>query len=1030
MSRYRPTTTKNRTPLNSEEYQLDHMSSLMDSPQGDRLNILMIEDNPGDAKLVEIYLNDAPNMNLKLKHVSYLKDGLALSDNGEYFDVVLLDLKLPDSVGPQTLQTSLEHFPSSTSIVVLTGDDNQENGIKAIKMGAQDYLVKGQIDMVTLQRSMLHAIHRRGIYLDRENALKKAKESEKRLVQAQEIARVGNYELVLGGDDTMLWSEQLYRILEIEKPAGHRPNLTEFLGKINEDEIKDAKQKWNDVLYLKGVGQNYELDYEINSSMHHGIKYVRAQGQIERCGETGRRKVVGTLQDVTDSKLAEKMVRQARERYKIIFDQSLDPMFIFGKDGRFSMFNQALVNMLKSSKEDIRSFTLLDLIASEEDKRVIASSLELNQIVNNKELELLCRDGTRITCVMSLSPWRGVNDGARIGEYNGVIRDITAYRQKEELMREIEVAEQSAHLKEQFLLRMSHEIRTPMNVVIGMAQLLESTPLNIQQSNYVETLKLSSESLLRLINQILDFSKIGSGELQLEKVPFDLHDMINDLIGQHNYHAQEKGIELIKAVSSNLPRVVISDPVYLHNILSNLLNNAIKYTHEGEVQLLTKVAVIDADHVNVTFSVRDTGIGIPDSKLKDIFNSFTQAAQSDTRLYGGTGLGLSIVKELVELFGGKIEVKSEQSRGSTFTFNIPFLLDNVGNVETVTLRQLDRKANKAKELNKGMDHASTYSRDNLEEEDKEKLVEPINLSDDDEVRILLVEDNKLNQKVAAGLLNQWQYQVDLSIANHGGEAIEILEKEVFDIILMDISMPVMDGYETTKHIRNVMPHPINKIPIIAMTAHAFTKNADQCYEVGMNAFVSKPINGEVFFFELANMMSESLKLGIRSREKLTASKADTGGDSVAAAANSFHSSIQEKETSVSENTSEPLTESKMGLQIDLSQLESLSGGDKGLVLSFVETIVEELPQELAQLWSDLQAKDWDKLKKSAHKLKSTTGYMGLAELQELARKIENSAWERKDLNQIPNWVKDLVSGCEVGHKQIKAKRDELKAQLI
>jgi len=377
-----------------------------------------------------------------------------------------------------------------------------------------------------------------------------------------------------------------------------------------------------------------------------------------------------------------------------------------------------------------------------------------------------------------------------------------------------ERAEQSERYEQQFLANMSHEIRTPMNAVMGMTNLLINKNPREDQLNYLDGIKKSSDNLLYIINDILDLSKIESGKIELEQIDFSLYDVINQVKQTLNHKAEEKGLFLITEIDSRIPDVVIGDPVRLNQILINLAGNAIKFTEKGSVSIDVRCQVSDVRGVKseqltvnntsaLKFSIVDTGIGIPKDKLQTVFESFKQAHSSDTRKYGGTGLGLSISKQFVELMGGTISLESEEGSGTTFSF-------------VVNLAEGSAEKIKA-----------------------QKSPEQIDGSILNGLKILLSDDNEYNRTVARDSLMSIA-DVTIKEAVNGKEVIELLKKEEFDVVLMDVQMPIMDGYEAAQYIREHLDSPNNKVPVIALTASVIKSDLDKCREAGMNDYVPKP----------------------------------------------------------------------------------------------------------------------------------------------------------------------------------------------
>ena len=366
-------------------------------------------------------------------------------------------------------------------------------------------------------------------------------------------------------------------------------------------------------------------------------------------------------------------------------------------------------------------------------------------------------------------------------------------------------AQAANEAKSLFLANMSHEVRTPMNGVIGMADALADSTLTPTQREQLDIIRSSARDLLSIVNDILDFSKIEAGKLELEQVPFDLCELLEELKRAWSPLCIDKGLVFRSAITPDLPRELSGDPRRLRQILGNLLNNAIKFTSKGSVALEVERDRDDAK--SLRFSVSDTGIGVPEQKRATIFESFTQADLSTTRLHGGTGLGLSIVKQLVERMRGRIELSSEEGRGSTFCCVLP--LDVVGRKETRAARQ------------------ST----------------PIDPRHETPRRVLLVEDNRVNQKVALVLLEKLGYRVD--VAADGQEALEKLGRERYDLVLMDCQMPRLDGYDATRALRRGEGVLQPQLPVIAMTAHAMPGDRERCLEAGMDDYLTKPLDRKV-----------------------------------------------------------------------------------------------------------------------------------------------------------------------------------------
>ncbi len=389
-----------------------------------------------------------------------------------------------------------------------------------------------------------------------------------------------------------------------------------------------------------------------------------------------------------------------------------------------------------------------------------------------------------------------------------------------ELEEEKERAEHSERVKEQFLTNMSHEIRTPMNAILGMTRLLLQKDPKKDQLKYLNSIKHASDNLLVIINDILDLSKIEAGKINFEKIDFDLGSEMNSMYETIQINADEKGIPLKLELDNTIPEILIGDPYRLGQILLNLAGNAIKFTEKGSVVVSVLPLSKDDENVRLRFSVVDSGIGIAKDKLEHIFDMFTQESSSTTRKFGGTGLGLAICKKLVELQGGSIHVESEPGKGSIFSFILNY---NIGKIKLASDQQIETIIDIGKQLKN--------------------------------LRILLAEDNEFNQIVAVDTLESAIEGVKIDVALNGVEAVAMVNQNEYDVVLMDIQMPEMDGHEATKKIRSSSIERINSIPIIAMTASVIKAEVDKCFESGMNEFVGKPFSID----ELLEKISSTIK---------------------------------------------------------------------------------------------------------------------------------------------------------------------------
>lgn len=523
----------------------------------------------------------------------------------------------------------------------------------------------------------------------------------------------------------------------------------------------------------------------------------------------------------------------------------------------------------------------------------------------------------------------------------GTIQDITDRKRiEEELINARVIAQQSARIKEQFLANMSHEIRTPMNGIIGFTDLLLKTQLTMDQFEYVNAIKTSSDILMVVINDVLDISKIEAGKMTFEQKEFKLKDLISSLIDFFSIRAEAKKIRLINHFDTRLPEMISGDPLRLNQVLMNLIGNALKFTEKGAIEINTKCLRDSVEDITIEFCVTDTGIGIPEDKQALIFESFTQAHTQTARKYGGTGLGLAICKQLVELQGGNIAVRSKSGKGSAFTVVLTF------------------KRARPKVF-KGVKTA----------EPRKALKRDLN-----GVRVLLVEDNELNRLLAATILKDWGIMI--STAENGRVALEKLKHQDYDLVLMDIQMPEMDGYEATQYIRKNFG-PKSSIPIMAMTAHAQLEEAEKCRNFGMNDYLSKPFNANDLYEKIANLLKDM-----------------------------------------------PETKSSSKI-IDLTYLEQVSKGNKKFMLEMVDLFIQKTPDSIKNIRHTFDEQDWLTLASAVHKIKPTYAFMGIEKAKKLIPDLEKKIKERHDPGTIQQDIADLEQITTQAITELKSERTAL-----
>lgn len=525
------------------------------------------------------------------------------------------------------------------------------------------------------------------------------------------------------------------------------------------------------------------------------------------------------LQDAVEALTA------SEEKVRTIVESAGDGIISFGGDGRIISVNKAACEMFGYDPRELygQNFGILSYEShSNRTGIVIVEHLMARARdcpVVAREFHGLGRNNHTFPAELTLTRYT-VNDKEF---FSAILRDITVRKEAElQLVKSKEAAEAHAQAKSEFLANMSHEIRTPLNGIFGTVQLLGKTTLDEDQRELMDMMKNSSQTLLKIVNDVLEFSKLEAGKLVLEKTEFIINESLKAAYASVRYEADKKEIKLETIIAPDVPEHLIGDPYRLGQVVINLVHNAIKFTpNGGSVTLRIEKAVSSGDSMMLHFSVKDTGIGIAAEKRDAIFQAFTQADTSSTRKFGGTGLGLSIANKIVHLMGGDIWVESLLGKGSTFHFTANFELPKEASATTST-------------------------------SDSSKTAECPVVG---KLRVLLVEDNETNQRIAKKLLSLFGYNV--RIANHGQEAIDILSKNQCDLVLMDCQMPVMDGFTATRILREKEKSgQVNRLPIIAMTAHALAGDRERCLNAGMDDYISKPIAEEVLIETLERVIEK------------------------------------------------------------------------------------------------------------------------------------------------------------------------------
>lgn len=646
-----------------------------------------------------------------------------------------------------------------------------------------------------------------------------------------------------------------------------------------------------------------------------------------------------------------------------LIEASRDPLFTISTNGKITDINEATVRVTGMTRDKLIDSDFFKYFTEPEKAKEGYEQIFRNGYIN--DYPLIIKDHKLTDVLFNGSVYMNEN-----GQVQGVVvvaRDITEQKRIEKELIEAKLfaeestviaedakskaesaaqnAENAVRAKQQFLSNMSHEIRTPLNAILGFTKVVLRTELTPKQLEYITAIKMSGDALIVLVNDILDLAKVDSGKMIFEQTPFKLELSISAMLHLFEPKIQEKNLQLIKEYDNQIPDVLLGDSVRLHQIIINLISNAVKFTTKGNITMRAKLLKEDESNVSIKFSVQDTGIGIPATKLNKIFENFQQASSGTSRLYGGTGLGLAIVKQLVESRGGYINVESQEGIGSTFTFVLHFQKTNAI-VET--------------EMHENEMHAEQR-----------------------DIEVLVVEDIVLNQLLMKTLLDDFGFHCDIS--SNGKIAIEKLKTKQYDIILMDLQMPEMNGFEATSYIRNTLHL---HIPIIALTADVTTVDVDKCKEVGMNDYISKPVDERLLFNKI---------IGFINKTKL------------------------ENEVSIESATKVDIKAERC---INLDYLHQRTKSNPELMRQMIQAYLDQTPPLVSEMKNNFNSKNWKLLYATVHKIIPSFSIVGIHnDFQKMAKTIQTYANTQLETDVIHDLVAHLEIVCLQACNELK---DELK----
>ncbi len=742
-----------------------------------------------------------------------------------------------------------------------------------------------------------------------------------------------------------------------------KENRANELGIANEELAYQNQEKENRANEL--VIANEELLYQKEEKTKRADELIIAEIELKFQNKEKEKREIANKELEALSYLA----KLASQYSLSLIEASRDPLVTINIQGKITDMNEATANITGLSREELIDSDFFDYFTEQQKAREVYQEVFKKGSVADAPLTLRNKNGKLTDVLFNGSVYkdgdgnvRGVVIVARdVTEQKRIATELIEARVFAELATEIAeeekrnaeaatiIAENAVKAKQQFLSNMSHEIRTPMNAIIGFTKVVLKTDLTDKQKEYLSAIKMSGDALIVLINDILDLAKVDAGKMTFEQIPFKLASSISAMLHVFETKIQEKNLVLITEYDANIPKVMLGDPVRLHQIILNLVSNAIKFTSKGKITVRVSLLNEDEKSITVEFSISDTGIGIDESKMETIFDNFQQATSGTSRLFGGTGLGLAIVKQLVEPQGGTLNVKSKFNEGSTFSFTLNFLKTNID---------------------------TELETENIEIETGFK-----------NIKVLVVEDMPLNQLLMKTLLDDFGFERD--IAENGKIAIEKLHEKDYDIILMDLQMPVMNGFEATEYIRNTLK--LN-LPIIALTADVTTVDLAKCKTVGMNDYLAKPVDDRELYNKIIGLVKNPVL------QKDTLKKKENEQEKV---------KIDSKEIESIKHT-------------NLEYLNVRTKSNPKLMKEMISIYLQQTPPLLEAMRKSVQDKDWQLLAAATHKIIPSFSIMGMnSDLENRARKIQEAAKAGQFTDEIAQMVLQIDTICNQACKELE-----------